>query len=350
MLRWMSCKEWLQSNTPRDTKWMESDTIPHNVATDTCFKLNEQQLIFASTNTDKDAWDGLYVYQLHLGEFKQFIQYPRNVDVTEYCLVFDSTKNRLYGTGAWRESMFIIDMNNGNEFISVRWNQKPQIGSQRHEGTCGTLLNVNGEIHLIGGYKSSKHLVWNDKTNTFLKIYDFGTDLFWVNLSLVYIPTKGIIIFILGDPNHDDKNFVWEYVSKTRKWRKVMNLPFCHNKQSSFLTSNERYIIMSSAFGGQIYGLDVENYKLYQSEIETPWDEAHFFIKTGGLKDQLLIVGWIRYMFKYYDFGHLKEAPIDLMMLIASYYSQEVIHWIGKHSERHLTIDIRHILSSLKEN
>ena len=221
--------------------------------------------------------------------------------------------------------------------------------------SCGTLINVNGQIHLIGGWENSKHLVWNDETSCFSQIYDFKQQLDDViNLSLVYIHSKRIIIMIAGcdADDYDNKNIVWRHSIETKKWKKITKLPFCHETRSPVLTSDEKYIIMSDGLEDHIYALDISNgddtmYPLYQSTLKGPFNEAHFLMKTGGLRDEILVMGWIKKRFRAYK--GMPLPPKHLMVLIAIWYSQEEIHWIGKYSKLHFAVNVKHILSSLHE-
>lgn len=342
---------------PKHGKWIKGGILPHNVSTDFCCKFNEQQLIFAAPDTH--TWNGLYLYNLSSQELKKFIKYPKNVTIFPYCLQFDASKNQFYGTGEFQEAMFIIDMNRGHKFTT--WREFRSENNPLKGASCGTLLNVNGQLHLIGGWDNSKHLVFNEDSRDFSEIYDFKEKLNDVtNLSLIHVKSKKTILMIkeFDDADNDDKykykSVVWEYCLIARKWKQIKKLRFCHETGSPLLTCDERYVIMSDSLNAYIYVLDISNnnheeYKLYESALEGPWNESHFLIKTGGLKDEILVIGWIKSLFQSVQFQSMEPPPVYLMRSIAAWYSQEEIHWIGKYTARHFIINIKQILSSLKK-
>ena len=147
----------------------------------------------------------------------------------------------------------------------------------------------------------------------------------------------------------DDQNntIVWKYHLKTTKWMKIMRLPFFHDAQTVLLTSDERYIIVSDLHS--LYGLEIteNNYKLYESPVKVPSVEAQFMTMIGGVRDELLVIGWIKLLFKSSEFKYMEEPPKYLKVLISQWYSQEEIHFIGKATRRHFTISMKHIVSSL---
>ena len=65
----------------------------------------------------------------------------------------------------------------------------------------------------------------------------------------------------------------------------------------------------------------------------------------GGLKDKLLISGWIKKLYKL--------PPLEILEIIQAFYSQESIHWIersdneDRKENNHFVINMKHILSSL---
>lgn len=322
---------------PHDTRWNELKPIPDGVTTHLVYKLNEQQLIFAS---DGCRWNGLYVHNLHLQEFREYIQYPNFFYNTQHCLQFDSSSNRFYGS-AYMAPFFSIDLDEGK---FVAWDPLIGIRNPLKGRGCGNLLNVNGDIHLIGGYDNNKHLVWNEEIRNFSEIHKFKFGL--VGTIVLYVPKKDIIIMIRGCCETDD-NILWEYGVKTKKWRKNKIWKFRQQIQCAVLTTDEKYIIMSSIKSQYIHVLRIDDYEFYRSSVKIPCTQPHFIVQTGGIKDHVLVVGWIKWVFKSSEFRFMEEPPMYLMTLISHWYNNEQIHWIGKYYDRHFVIDIKHIFSSL---
>merc|ERR1712154_753632 len=121
------------------------------------------------------------------------------------------------------------------------------------------------------------------------------------------------------------------------------------------LSSNEEYIVIAGGSDEDRYDVDIihildirnlDAFILQQSKIKCPMSGNHKIFRIGGgLKDELLINGWIKKLYKL--------APLDIVEVIQAFYSQESIHWIqrsnnwGTIKKKHFAIYIKDILSSL---
>lgn len=325
-------------NEPNDIRWEELDTIPFEVSSNFLLKLNEQEFILPA---DKEEWNGLYKYYVHLDKFEKYFEYPENKKVREYSLKFSAKQNRLYGTGFY-QPMFIIDINNGK---FIEWKEiKSRTNTLKLEHSiCGQIVNANDEIHLIVGCDTDKHLVWEEGSRKFSQIYDFKKLLFvHSELQMIHVQTTQEIIMIGGYDNQHN-TIIWGYKIPDRKWQKIAKI--YSDIQSTALTSDEQYIIMSE--GRLIYALQINSKQLYKSSLNGPWWAKHVMTITGGLKNEILVIGWIKSLFKSTQFQSMEQPPMYLMKLIGAWYSQEEIHWITKESGRHFIIKIKHILLSL---
>ena len=85
---------------------------------------------------------------------------------------------------------------------------------------------------------------------------------------------------------------------------------------------------------------------------EPQFPKLHDFqivLRGGGVENEMLVIGWIRCLFKEGEFKNIQFLPMYLMKLICSWYSQEEVHWMGggyKNNE-HFVINVRHILNHL---
>ena len=112
----------------------------------------------------------------------------------------------------------------------------------------------------------------------------------------------------------------------------------------------------------KLHVLDIredDEYKLVECDIKVPMDEC-FKIggSGGGIKNEILVVGWIKEQFKKNEFKGLSLPPMYIMQLIALWYYQEMIHCVELHcvelrekdenaDNSHYCIKLKHILSSL---
>ena len=319
-------------------KWMQLDPIPRGVGTDIVLKLNEQQFIF-SADTHRAKWNGVYTYDLHLQEFQQFVSFPDFLGKYVYCLELSSSRNRLYGI-SYKAPMFIIDLNEGKVI------EREQLKSQRNhfkeqDQFHGNLLSVNDNIHWIGGYHHDIHLIWNSETREFSSLPAACSPQRMTLDVVVHIPSKRVIIMIAG-------NIIFKYCLDTIKWQKIKSLPFRHLYESAVLTSDEKYILITTPDSSYIHALDADDFQLYTSSIKGQM-EPHSMIISGGMRDDILVVGWIKSEFKTTAFQDIDLPPKYLITLIAKWYSQEELHWINRCNNLHFTINIKHILRSLNK-
>ena len=87
------------------------------------------------------------------------------------------------------------------------------------------------------------------------------------------------------------------------------------------------------------------NYKLIECKIKCPQEGCFGIVRIGGIENELLVIGWIKRLFKTKEFKNLVLPPMYLMKIVLLWYGQEMIHWFGQRT--HYAIELRHILSSL---
>ena len=313
-------------------QWKELGPIPDYVTTNLVCKFNEQELIFSA---NREKLNGLYLYNLHQQTFTIFFSFPDDLGKYMYRLEPDLQKNRLYGS-TYEAPFFIIDLHKEKviRWDEIKANQNP-FEKNEDQGCGGNLLNVNGDIHWIGGCEYNTHLVWREATSTFSLVQ--GTPIRCIPNKMVHVPSKEIIIMV-------SRGIIFRHSLRTQKWEEMRSIPVSYVYESMVLTSDEKYILLSISNSPYICVLNIDNYQLYLSSVKGPLESPRFLFRTGGLKDETLVVGWIKFQF---DSSEIPQPPIYLMKLIARWYSQEEVHWICKYSPRHFTINIKHILASL---
>ena len=219
----------------------------------------------------------------------------------------------------------------------------------------------NGRLHII---VSGKHFVFNandDKPKP--KIYhDFKCEI-W-RTSMLYVKSKQMLLLIGGqDIDSDWKPFgIWRFLLKSEKWEKLHDgNTFGLRSTSCVLTAREDYVIITgdvSYKGHVMYVLDMrdeEEFKVRECAIKTPEFPCYGMdvCRVGGsVKNELLINGWIKELFKDMKFNDLSLPPMYIIQLIEKWYDQEEIHLV-KNGESfqvpkdHYCIKLRHILTSL---
>merc|ERR1712154_174279 len=159
----------------------------------------------------------------------------------------------------------------------------------------------------------------------------------------LYIPCKDIILLIGGQGYRDygaKMVGIWRYFLKTKKWEKVSKFTFDYFNVSVTMTSNQHFVIIAGGYNidrvpnDKIFVLDIRddnNYKLRKSGIISPLSGYQHIVRIGGgLRDEMLVIGWIRKMFKCAEFNDLSLPPTYIMQLISLWYNQEAVHFLTK--------------------
>ena len=193
-------------------------------------------------------------------------------------------------------------------------------------------------------------------------------------ISLVYVPSKGVILMIGGSRlwicgGHRLVG-IWKFVIASSQWEQMIGpTEFPRFSVSAVLTSDEqRVIIMCGRFRTELGGfgdfgllqvLDISNedrFDLWTSTIRCPLEtERHLCARSGNRSDaRLAAVGWVRELFASKDFVGMATPPPDIVDLIADWCCMiciEMIHWIagsnaGWKNENHFVLPLTHILPS----
>ena len=175
-------------------------------------------------------------------------------------------------------------------------------------------------------------------------------------MSLLHVPSKHMMLMIGGTISHKPLG-IWKFCLIAQEWTKLPNLDFNHKYVDSVLSSNEDYILITrGAVSDKISVLDIRDeneYKLRECKIKLPKVGKCLIVRMGGIKDEILTIGWIKELFKTKQFKKLALPPPYLMKMISLYYNQEMLHWFYDENSyyddaihRHQAIKLKHILSS----
>ena len=150
---------------------------------------------------------------------------------------------------------------------------------------------------------------------------------------------------------------IWKFCFKTKKWNKLFD--FNYPYVNATLSSNENYLIITGGyknlekiFKNKIFILDLINetkYKLKKCKIKTPKPGRCMLVQMN-VRYEILVIGWIKELFKTKEFKDLILPPIYLLKMISSWYDEEVLHWFGKEQNdvyNHQKIALKYILSNL---
>ena len=120
---------------------------------------------------------------------------------------------------------------------------------------------------------------------------------------------------------------------------------------SDYDTKGYTTIYLDSIFVLEIS--DDDEFILKKSLISLLEKERGHVAITGGYKDELLINGYIKLLFKGSDFEGTSLPPQDIIQMIERHYNNpETLHWMyhKDDSNKHFGIYIKDILGNLKKN
>ena len=169
-------------------------------------------------------------------------------------------------------------------------------------------------------------------------------------LSALHVPSKQMILMITLEGNSHQ---IWKICLNTNRWKPLRKINLSTSEVSAALSSNEDYMLIVS--GNKIFVLDIrieDDYKLRECQIKAPFTRKCQILSMGGMKDELLVIGWTKRVYKDSKFTNLRLPAMYLMKLMTSYYNQEKIHFkfssdFFNYGENHFAIKLRQILSSL---
>lgn len=334
-----------------DERWIALKSLPSNISYGNASNLNDHEFVFASERYGgNNDCPSIYKYNVHKNEWCAFIDYPKDLKMADHGMAINKISNKMY---LCEKSMVTVDLET-KEFNEYSTNI--------NDINQPFLVNANGTIHGIGGDVSSKHLTWNDSDHSFKEMHDFKTidNIYEIyGASVIYVPSKQLILLIGGKDIWNDKMIgIWKYCLLSNKWSKVKGIQFDFFQHSAVLTSNQECIVIA---GGRdkdnnctnsMHILDIRdenNYILRKSSIQCPMSGSNKIIRSGGgIKDELLTIGWIKHLFNSSEFHHF-QFPLDIMQLIAMWFCQETIHWMeredvaDREASNHFAINLKHI-------
>ena len=230
------------------------------------------------------------------------------------------------------------------------------------------MLKINGQVHNLGVQSPTEHVMWSEMQNKWEPIKmlpAFSWEFKGVRgTALVHVPSKNMVLMIGGKARGTGKwggkwVGLWKYDITTGQWSKIeidgFHFVNVHNHQT-VLTSDEDFVIMyvSSALN-PLHVLDIrddQNIKHLEISLKIPPEIKCGSLVGGGGRShfKLIIMGWIRRKNNSHktneSISHM--IPLEIVMLIADWYSKEMIHWMNRWKDNayHRMIALNDILCS----
>ena len=213
------------------------------------------------------------------------------------------------------------------------------------------ICHLSGEIHFISCWIHVKWIPHNIKNThqSFEIIHDLRNLIDWqyyngiLDTQIIYVPSQNILFMIGGhdpSPNIDFSVGVWKYEFANNSWSKIKDLGCNLYGHSALLTSDQNHIIIGGGFeiegesetiSNAIWILNIHpekaKYVWRKSIVSSPFPDKLYHVQsTGGVKDKLLVTGWIRKIFKNNAFNGVPFPPLYLMEWMSRFYDEETIH------------------------
>ena len=230
-----------------------------------------------------------------------------------------------------------------------------ELPSQSIDGSSA-LIAVDSGCHVIGGFNSDSHNIWNHKQKRLNHIHTFhglkGRG--WNGFGFVYIPRKKELVcfggYEWGNCCSSDK--IWRHSLQTGKWTMLndVKLPQKMHGFGTVITKNQNHILLLGGFAvgdgdiNSIHVLDLKSEKISQSDIKLPFKgQCRSIIMENKEENNLLVNGFCRTSMDMYSMN----IPFALISFIAIWHSVEYIHVIkryGRDAGHHYKINIDKIL------
>eukprot|EP01084_Bolivina_argentea_P125226 221891_1 len=305
--------------------------------------LNNNEIIVASqsiidTEEDNDLYKpGIYKYNIKEEKASLLIAYCEltRYDGNRFTKMLDECASSGYSLTF---SMAIDDIQNElylmNEFgicllINLISMENKYIFSTIETGLYPSLICINDELHIIGGDKNRKHLIFNVKTklNVPYTVHEFKErkESFYA-FSTCYIELKQLLFLFGGFDGDDDTYSIYIYSVGDKIWKiSKTELSFNVCSQVVMLTPNEKNIIIFGT-NGVIYIINVDNMNIFKTNITLPLSDIEantefttvISNKYNYKTNYLLISGYIRKCINYEIPSQIEE------IILKSYY----LHYI----------------------
>eukprot|EP01083_Nonionella_stella_P172994 595342_1 len=334
---------------------------PGNQLCHSVFNRNHHEFIFASKSKSKShpehkLVDTILTYNTHQNKWTQItMQYPKThwdicwdtcFQISQF--IFHKHSNKLI---KFDDVGGIVIMNLKTHTVDLIKNI--EIVDQVRP----PMVSVGDAIHLIGARKhddlhfcKAKHFIWNENGCAFTQLTCFPEFTAINDSAAIYIPQSEKIIHIGGMGGkytqysncHHTRllNHIYVYSLKSNTWISLPDFRFEGSLMQLALTSDQRHIIIAGGLDGgsyspptdAIYVLEIRNkdeYVLRKSNIVCPMAGKCHIAITGGIKDEMLVIGYLKRLFNSSEFQTMQLPPFYIMKMIVTCFSVEMLHWFG---------------------
>lgn len=361
------------------TTWFKLKSVPPNNWRSKSISKNGKEFLLASStpicsNQDRRTdFKQMFIhkYNVRTNEWCTQFTYPSHWSIRDHSIAINTEKNEIYLvmyklsklSNSINKSLTIINMNNhqyqtfdNHHGFDKCFPLDPSlcittVHDTIHSFVCIYNDNLNKIMH--------KHLIFDQENNTFKENFEFMTfdyndvsDLVHCSKhTAIHVPSKNILLLFISH-TVKQKCIIWTLNLKTNEWTTNNTIKYKLTVSSAALISNQQFVILYDRKQTKIYLLDIryDDYTTSQCIIQTPFEHASIMERTeGGIKDEMLIFGWIKQLFQQSQFQEMVLPPVYIIKLLMKWYSAELIHFICG-GTTHFCIAVKHLLLSAKTN
>ena len=342
-----------------DPIWIKSEPLLPCITSGEVVRINSNEFIIASNQTDDASF--IYKFNSNLNECKVLMEYPEDLEVGGIVGgSYDKVGDKLYLMH--HSGILIIDHPLQSQLRKTEYIPFDKRNYNNYTNPC--FVASDKSLHFMhspldSAVAKTKHfMLKNDKKSE--EINEFPEYSYMAFGTMIYVSSKEILVFIGGFNQRYENIGIWIFNLKSRDWKQIKKS--CPWKRSrAVITSDQKYIIIATSndgnTGDEIYVLNIDDsYKLNKCNIHCPKPgnihcPIHIVRSGHKLEQEMLVIGWIKSLFRSNDFKHLRVPPVYILQLIARWYNQEMLHWLERNCEdtenEHYMISIKHILSSI---
>ena len=321
------------------SKWSECTSLPTNIVRfSNAVKINDNEFIIASENHSiyktsfESEYHGILKYNTINKTWTNLVKYPDDMTMEDHQIAYNPNNKKIYLQGL-DMCVIIYDINN----------KKFKIFSSHIQcGSNPTLLIINDELHLFGGFSSNKHLLFNKTYCEYKTIDEINSSIQGLHKPYsVYVPSKNCA-FIMGGTeinmplgtNACDTIYLYNFNTKTHEKLDVC-LPKEYSSLSAVLNADQDKIIL---FGGRvenavvyddIYIFDINTYKFTKSKIKCPCPgDFRPILMDNSSIEELIVFGYLHYIWNQIKVNKSYILPMQLIKLIEKFYAYKDIYLI----------------------
>eukprot|EP01084_Bolivina_argentea_P005613 10565_1 len=255
-----------------------------------------------------------------------------------------------------RKKVYMFDCNKNNHAIDLISNTMEEIfpADNIYTASHPWLAVIDDNLHTICG---NTHYIWSIPDFELITESKLPPDVTVASAYIIYVSSRDLILVIGAGYSYDTSDMFMVYNMSKKKWKIYNDIKiktgheFVFFMRRSVLTSDERYVIMVCANSEKLHVLEIcdDQFILYKSKIQVPQIEFTGLAVTSGLKDELLVHGFVRQMMEH------KIIPMDVFNEIARWFEVVVVerlhmieHGSSDEIRKHYAISMNKVLDSME--